>query len=121
MPQFELVSPYSPDGDQPRAIDELVAGLHEGRRHQTLLGGTGSPDLYSQMAVVVEKNQAIDRTALLRRLSENHYQRNELDFARGKFRVRGDAIEVFPAYEETAIRIELDFDTVAEIQEIHPL
>ena len=225
---FELFSHYAPAGDQPEAIDQLVAGLKEGRRHQTLLGvtgsgktftmanviqrlqkpalilshnktlaaqlysefksffpnnavayfvsyydyyqpeayipardiyiekdsainedidrlrlaatsalmsrsdviivasvsciyGLGSTDLYSQMAVLVKKGEVIDRTALLRRLSENHYQRNELDFSRGKFRVRGDAIEVFPAYDETAIRIELDFDTVAEIQEIHPL
>ena len=83
--------------------------------------GLGSPDLYSQMAVVVEKNSVVERTELLRRFSENHYQRNELDFARGKFRVRGDAIEVFPAYDETAIRIELDFDTVAGLYEINPL
>src|ERR1043165_7408229 len=226
--RFNLVSPYAPAGDQPKAIDQLVEGLAAGRRHQTLLGvtgsgktftmanviqraqkpalvishnktlaaqlysefkaffpqnevayfvsyydyyqpeayipardiyiekdaainqdidrlrlaatsalmsrsvviivasvsciyGLGSPDLYSQMAVVLEKGQVIDRTQLLRSFSENHYQRNELDFSRGKFRVRGDAVEVFPAYDETAIRIELDFDTIAEIQEIHPL
>ncbi len=83
--------------------------------------GLGSPDLYSQMAVLVEKGQIVDRTELLRRFSENHYQRNELDFARGKFRVRGDAVEVFPAYDETAIRIELDFDTVGGLYEINPL
>ncbi|MCY3023267.1 MAG: excinuclease ABC subunit UvrB [Planctomycetota bacterium] len=83
--------------------------------------GLGSPDLYSQMAVVLEKGQALDRTELLRRLSENHYQRNEIEFSRGKFRVRGDAVEVFPAYDETAVRIELDGDTIAELQEIHPL
>ncbi|HLX63251.1 MAG TPA: excinuclease ABC subunit UvrB [Planctomycetota bacterium] len=228
MNRFDLVSPYAPAGDQPKAIDQLVGGLNAGLRHQTLLGvtgsgktftmanviqrmqkpalvishnktlaaqlysefkaffpnnavayfvsyydyyqpeayipardiyiekdaainqdidrlrlaatsalmsrsdviivasvsciyGLGSPDLYSQMAVLLGKGQTIDRTQLLRSLSENHYQRNELDFSRGKFRVRGDAVEVFPAYDETAIRIELDFDTIAEIQEIHPL
>jgi len=83
--------------------------------------GLGSPDLYSQMAVVLKKGEPIDRTEILRRLSENHYQRNEIDFSRGKFRVRGDAIEVFPAYDETAIRIELDFDTVSGLMEINPL
>ncbi len=225
---FDLNSAYSPAGDQPHAIDQLVDGLQRNLRHQTLLGvtgsgktftmanviqrvqkpalvlshnktlaaqlysefktffpnnavayfvsyydyyqpeayipardiyiekdaainedidrlrlaatsalmsrsdviivasvsciyGLGSPDLYSQMAVVVEKGQVIDRTDLLRRFSENHYQRNELDFSRGKFRVRGDAIEVFPAYDETAIRIELDFDTIAALHEINPL
>src|SRR5258706_1932964 len=211
MNPFELTAPYAPAGDQPQAIETLVSGLAQGRRHQTLLGvtgsgktftmanviqrvqkpalvlshnktlaaqlysefkqffpnnevayfvsyydyyqpeayipardiyiekdasinqdldrlrlaatsaltsrsdviivasvsciyGLGSPDLYSQMAVVVEKGQSIDRTQLLRSLSENHYQRNELDFSRGKFRVRGDAVEVYPAYDETAIR-----------------
>ena len=228
MPQFQLVSDYTPQGDQPRAIEQLVAGLQQGLRHQVLLGvtgsgktftmanviqrlqkpalvishnktlaaqlysefkqffpssavayfvsyydyyqpeayipardiyiekdaainqdidrlrlaatsalmsrsdviivasvsciyGLGSPDLYSQMAVVLEKGQSLDRTSLLRRLSENHYERNEIDFARGKFRVRGDAVEVFPAYDESAIRIELDGDTIAGLEEIHPL
>ena len=83
--------------------------------------GLGSPDLYSQMAVVLEKGQPLDRTDLLRRLAENHYQRNEIEFKRGKFRVRGDAVEVFPAYEETAIRIELDGEKISALQEIHPL
>jgi excinuclease ABC subunit B len=83
--------------------------------------GLGSPDLYSQMAVLLEKGQAIDRTAILRQFSENHYQRNEIDFSRGKFRVRGDAIEIFPAYDETAIRVEMDCDTIAGLQEIDPL
>ena len=228
MPAFELVSDYTPQGDQPRAIRQLIEGLNQNLRHQTLLGvtgsgktftmanviaqtqkpaliishnktlaaqlysefnqffprnavayfvsyydyyqpeayipardiyiekdaainedldrlrlaatsalmsrsdviivasvsciyGLGSPDLYSQMAVVLEKGQQIERTALLRRFSENHYQRNELDFSRGKFRVRGDAVEIFPAYDQSAIRVELAFDAISALQEINPL
>jgi len=83
--------------------------------------GLGSPDVYSQMAVILEKGQALERTDILRKLSDNHYQRNEIDFSRGKYRVRGDAIEIFPAYEQTAIRIELDFDTISGLMEINPL
>jgi excinuclease ABC subunit B len=228
MPQFELVSDYQPQGDQPQAIEQLVRGLNENLRHQVLLGvtgsgktftmanviqrlqkpaliishnktlaaqlysefkqffpnnavayfvsyydyyqpeayipardiyiekdaainedldrlrlaatsalmsrsdviivasvsciyGLGSPDLYSQMAIVLEKGQPMERMDLLRRLSENHYQRNEIEFTRGKFRVRGDAVEVFPAYDEIALRIELEDDRIAAVQEIHPL
>ena len=225
---FELLSVYEPRGDQPRAIESLVSGLRDGRRHQTLLGvtgsgktftmanviqqlqkpalvishnktlaaqlysefstffpnnavayfvsyydyyqpeayipardiyiekdaainedidrlrlaatsalmsrsdviivasvsciyGLGSPDLYSQMAVVLETGQAVERTELLRRFSDNHYQRAELDFGRGKFRVRGDAVEVFPAYDKSAIRIELEFDAISALQQVDPL
>ena len=226
--RFKLLSSYEPCGDQPRAIESLVQGIRDGRRHQTLLGvtgsgktftmanviqqlqkpalvishnktlaaqlysefknffpnnavayfvsyydyyqpeayipardiyiekdaainedidrlrlaatsalmsrsdviivasvsciyGLGSPDLYSQMAVVLETGQAVERTELLRRFSDNHYQRAELDFARGKFRVRGDAIEVFPAYDKSAIRIELEFDAIKSLQQVDPL
>jgi len=228
VPAFELTAEYKPGGDQPQAIESLVAGLRSGQRHQTLLGvtgsgktftmanviqqvqkpalvishnktlaaqlysefkqffpnnavayfvsyydyyqpeayipardiyiekdaainedidrlrlhatsalmsrsdviivasvsciyGLGSPDLYSQMAVVLQKGQEIERTAILRQFADNHYQRNELDFSRGKFRVRGDAIEIFPAYDQTAIRVELDFDTISALYEIDPL
>ena len=83
--------------------------------------GLGSPDLYSQMAVVLEKGQQIDRTALLRQFTDNQYQRNEMEFTRGKFRVRGDAIEVFPAYDTSAIRVELEYDSISGLQLIDPL
>jgi excinuclease ABC subunit B len=228
MPKIELVSDYKPDGDQPAAIEALVKGLQEGKRHQTLLGvtgsgktftmanviermqkpaliishnktlaaqlysefktffpnnavsyfvsyydyyqpeayipardiyiekdasinqdidrlrlaatsalmsrsdviiiasvsciyGLGSPDTYSAMAVVLTKGEKLERTDLLRRLSENQYQRNEIDFSRGKYRVRGDAIEIFPAYDEYGIRVELDFDEIGSLQIIDPL
>ncbi|MFH0939998.1 MAG: excinuclease ABC subunit UvrB [Planctomycetota bacterium] len=228
MPAFELVSDYTPQGDQPQAIEKLVENLQHGQRFQTLIGvtgsgktftmanviqrmqkptlvishnktlaaqlysefkqffprnavayfvsyydyyqpeayipardiyiekdaainqdldrlrlaatsalmsrsdviivasvsciyGLGSPDLYAQMAALLKKGQVIDRAEILRQLANNHYQRNELDFSRGKFRARGDAIEVFPAYDETAIRIELEFDRISNLQQIHPL
>jgi excinuclease ABC subunit B len=228
MPRFELHSDYQPQGDQPQAIAQLIAGLNQGRRHQVLLGvtgsgktftmanivqalqkptlvishnktlaaqlysefrqffpdnavqyfvsyydyyqpesyipardiyiekdasinedldrlrlaatqalmsredvlivasvsciyGLGSPDVYAQSVVLLEKGQSVDRAQVLRRLTEIQYARAELDFVRGKFRVRGDAVEVFPAYDNTAIRIELDGDRVAALEEVDPL
>ncbi|MCK6473085.1 MAG: excinuclease ABC subunit UvrB [Planctomycetes bacterium] len=83
--------------------------------------GLGSPDVYAQSVVLFQKGQDLDRTAALRKLTEVQYVRAELDFKRGTFRVRGDVIEIFPAYDETAIRVELDFDTVTGLFEIDPL
>jgi len=83
--------------------------------------GLGSPDLYAQNALLLEKGQPLDRTIFLRRLTENQYVRGDFEFKRGSFRVRGDVLEVFPAYDETAIRIELDFETVARLEEVSPL
>jgi len=83
--------------------------------------GLGSPDVYSQNALLLEKGQPLDRTAFLRRLTENQYVRGDFEFKRGSFRVRGEVLEVFPAYDQTAIRIQLDFETVASLEEINPL
>jgi excinuclease ABC subunit B len=226
---FTLVSDYKPQGDQPRAVEELVAGLRRGDRHQTLLGVTGSgktftvanvvreiqrptlviahnktlagqlygefKDLFPQNAVeffvsyydyyqpeayvpttdtYIEKDSSINdeidrmrhaathslltrndvlivasvsciyglgtaeayyelkvsletgreypRHKLLRDLVEIQYERNDTDFSRGTFRVKGDTLEIFPAYEEErAIRVELFGDTVESIKEIDPL
>jgi len=226
---FELVSEFTPQGDQPRAIGELVAGLQRGDRHQTLLGVTGSgksftmacvveqvnrptlvmapnktlaaqlyaefkglfpdnaveyfvsyydyyqpeayipttdtyiekdssindeidklrhsathslltrrdvlvvasvsciyglgaPVTYGSMHVYVEKGARLSRDDLLRRLVDMLYERNDIDFHRGTFRVRGDVVEVFPQYEsERAIRIEFFGDEVDGIAEIDPL
>jgi excinuclease ABC subunit B len=226
---FKLVSEFTPQGDQPRAIGELVAGLERGDRHQTLLGVTGSgksftmacvveqvnrptlvmapnktlaaqlyaefkglfpdnaveyfvsyydyyqpeayipttdtyiekdssindeidklrhsathslltrrdvlvvasvsciyglgaPVTYGSMHVYVEKGTRISRDDLLRRLVDMLYERNDVDFHRGTFRVRGDVVEVFPQYEsERAIRIEFFGDEVDGIAEIDPL
>jgi excinuclease ABC subunit B len=226
---FELKSDYTPQGDQPRAIEELVAGLRRGDRHQTLLGVTGSgktftmanviqqvqrptlvmahnkvlagqlygefkelfpnnaveffvsyydyyqpeayvpssdtfiekdssindeidrlrhaathslltrndvlivasvsciyglgtAEAYYELKVQLQKGMEYPRHKLLRDLVEIQYERNDTDFARGTFRVKGDTVEIFPAYEEErAIRVELFGDTVESIKEIEPL
>jgi excinuclease ABC subunit B len=84
--------------------------------------GLGSPSSYFDMLVVVERDDVVARDVLLRKLVDMQYQRNDYDFHRGTFRVRGDVVEIFPAYEEAkAIRIELFGDTVEAIAEIDPL
>jgi excinuclease ABC subunit B len=225
---FQLVTPYSPRGDQPRAIDELVQGLAAGEQHQVLLGvtgsgktftmakvieslnrpalilahnktlaaqlynefkqffpsnaveyfvsyydyyqpeayipagdlyiekeatineeldklrlsatrslferrdaiivssvsciyGLGSPEAYYGMLLLLEKGQRIHRQDIVRRLVEILYERNDHDFRRGTFRVRGDVIEVFPTYDENAFRIELFGDEIESLSQIDPL
>jgi excinuclease ABC subunit B len=228
MPSFDVVSPYQPEGDQPRAIRELSEGLGRGDRFQTLLGATGTGktltiahvlarygrpalvmshnktlaaqlygelkqllpanaveyfvsyyDYYQPEAYVpatdtyIEKDSAINedidrlrlratsslfertdvvvvasvsciyglgnpedyralmfemavgeemkRNELLRALVEIQYRRNDVAFERGTFRVRGDTVEVLPAYEEQAIRIEFWGDEVERITRFDPL
>ncbi len=225
---FQLVTPYKPRGDQPRAIDELVQGLGAGEQHQVLLGvtgsgktftmakvieqcnrpalilahnktlaaqlyhefkqffpsnaveyfvsyydyyqpeayipagdlyiekeatineeldklrlsatrslferrdaiivssvsciyGLGSPEAYYGMLLLLEKGQKIARKDITRRLVEILYERNDSDFRRGTFRVRGDVIEVFPTYDELAYRIELFGDEIESLAQIDPL
>src|SRR5215467_1866521 len=84
--------------------------------------GLGEPEVYFEMLVFVEEGQTIERDRVLRKLVDIHYQRNDYDFHRGTFRVRGDTIEVFPAYEESrAVRIELFGDQIETLSEIDPL
>ena len=225
---FQLVTPYQPRGDQPRAISELVSGLAAGEQHQVLLGvtgsgktftmakvieelnrpalilahnktlaaqlynefkqffpsnaveyfvsyydyyqpeayipagdlyiekeatineeldklrlsatrslferrdciivssvsciyGLGSPEAYYGMLLLLEKGQHIHRKDIVRRLVEILYERNDHDFRRGTFRVRGDVIEVFPTYDENAYRIELFGDEIESLAQIDPL
>jgi excinuclease ABC subunit B len=225
---FELVSSYTPKGDQPRAIAELVDGLETGEKHQVLLGvtgsgktftmakvieqsnrpalilahnktlaaqlyhefkqffpnnaveyfvsyydyyqpeayipagdlyiekeatineeldklrlsatrslferrdaiivssvsciyGLGSPEAYYGMLLLLEKGQHISRKDITRRLVEILYERNDADFRRGTFRVRGDVIEVFPTYDENAYRIEMFGDEIESLSQIDPL
>jgi excinuclease ABC subunit B len=227
MEQFELVSDFQPQGDQPQAIDALVRGLRQGRRWQTLLGVTGSgktfamanviqqvqrpalvishnktlaaqlyaefkeffphnavayfvsyydyyqpeayipardiyiekdasinddidrlrlqatsalmsrrdvvivasvsciyglgnPEDYEGMVIGLNVGQAIERDDLLRRLVDLQYERNDIDFSRGKFRVRGDCVDVQPAYEEFAYRVEFFGDVIDRIAMINP-
>ncbi len=227
-PRFEVVAPFAPAGDQPKAIEELTAGLRRGDRYQTLLGVTGSgktmtlahviaaygkptlvmshnktlaAQLYGELRqflpgnaveyfvsyydyyqpeayvpstdVYIEKDASINadieslrlratssllerddvvivatvsaiyglgdpveyrkllveirrgeergRDAILAELVRIQYQRNDVSFEQGTFRVRGDSIEIFPAYAEQAIRVELWGDQVERISKFHPL
>jgi excinuclease ABC subunit B len=83
--------------------------------------GLGSPTDYKRMMVYVPKGEVIDRDNLLTRLIDIQYQRNDIAFERGKFRVRGDTIDVWPASEEVAYRIELFGDEVDAVSVIHPV
>jgi excinuclease ABC subunit B len=228
MPEFQLVSPFPPAGDQPKAIAQLVDALREGRPHQTLLGvtgsgktftmanviaqlgkptlvmshnktlaaqlygefreffphnavryfvsyydyyqpeayipqrdiyiekdasindeierlrlaatsalvsrqdvivvasvsciyGLGSPEDYRKMMVRLKVGETIDRDEMLMRLVDIQYDRNDIEFTRGKFRVRGDVVELWPAYEEIGFRIELFGDEVETLAVIDPL
>ena len=226
---FELVCPFEPTGNQPQAIEELAGGLREGRKHQCLLGitgsgktftmasiiarldrpavvlspnktlaaqlysefrelfprnaveyfvsyydyyqpeayvpstdtfiekdasrnenierlrnsatrslldrrdvvivasvsciyGLGSPSNYSQMALPLQVGQSLERDDLLRRLTQMQYARNNLDFRRGTFRVRGDVVEIFPAYEQDEVlRVEMFGDEIEAIVRVNPI
>src|SRR5438067_1794754 len=83
--------------------------------------GLGSPSDYKAMMVRVVKGEILDRDALLLRLVDIQYQRNDTSFERGKFRVRGDVVEIWPASEEFAYRVELFGDEVESLSVIHPV
>jgi len=84
--------------------------------------GIGSPESYQEMQIRVREGDEAGRDELLQRLVEIQYKRNDVDFHRGSFRVRGDTVEVFPAHDdERALRIEFFGDTVDAISEIDPL
>jgi len=84
--------------------------------------GLGAPEDYLAMRVDIEKNSTLERDVLLRRLVSMQYERNDIDFYRGTFRVRGDRVEIFPAYEEDiALRVEFFGDEVDALAEIDPL
>ena len=226
MAKFHLKSPYSPQGDQPRAIEELTRGILRGDRYQTLLGvtgsgktftmahvianvgkptlvishnktlaaqlygefkslfpdnaveyfisyydyyqpeayipqtdtyiekdtsindevdrlrlkatsallerddvivvasvsciyGLGSPGEFQNLLLPLRVGQHIDRDEILSRLVDIYYTRNDINFTRGTFRVRGDVVEIFPAYEEQAIRVELFGDEIDQISVIN--
>jgi len=84
--------------------------------------GLGAPEDYLAMRVDIEKNSLMERDVLLRRLVSMQYERNDIDFHRGTFRVRGDRVEIFPAYEENiALRVEFFGDEIDALTEIDPL
>ena len=83
--------------------------------------GLGSPEAYHGMMLLLEPGREIDRDAMLRKLVEIQYERTQFDIERGKFRVRGDVVEIFPSYEEFAVRIELFGDGIESIAAIDPV
>ena len=83
--------------------------------------GLGSPEAYFGMLFVLEQGQKISRKELVRRLVEILYERNDVDFRRGTFRVRGDVIEIYPTYEECAYRIEMFGDEIESLSQLDPL
>jgi len=228
MPDFQVVSKFSPEGDQPQAIDKLAAGVREGKKFQTLMGvtgsgktftmahtvarlnrptlvishnktlaaqlyeefkelfpnnavgyfvsyydyyqpeayipqrdiyiekdasrnddldrlrlsatsnlvsrrdvlivasvscifGLGSPESYQKSVLPIRKDVPTDRDDMLKRLIELQYTRNDMDFKRATFRVRGDVVELQPSYEEFAYRIEFFGDEITNIDAINPL
>ncbi len=83
--------------------------------------GLGSPEAYYGMLLMLEKGQKIERKAITSRLVDILYERHEGDFKRGTFRVRGDTIEVFPTYDDSAYRISLWGDEIESLEQIEPL
>jgi len=84
--------------------------------------GLGSPEAYYGMLISLEENQAMERKTLLNKLVQCQYERNDIDFYRGRFRIRGENIDIFPSYEEEkAIRVVLNDDSVVSICSIDPL
>jgi excinuclease ABC subunit B len=83
--------------------------------------GLGSPEAYYGMLLMLEKGQKISRNQIVSKLVEILYERNDLDFRRGTFRVRGDTIEVYPTYDDYAFRIELWGDEIESLSQIDPL
>ncbi len=83
--------------------------------------GLGSPKDYQELVLKISKNKIFKRDDILERLINIHYERNDVDFHRGCFRVRGDVIEIFPSYLEYAFRLELWGDGIEAISEIDPL
>ena len=81
----------------------------------------GAPEDYQNMCVKISVGQKIPIDNLLRELISIHYERNEIDFFRGKFKVKGDTVEIFPAYLETAIKVEFFGDEIEEIKEFDPI
>jgi len=81
----------------------------------------GAPEEYHSFALTIEKDKHFKRDKLVHRLVDMQYERNDYDFTRGRFRIRGDTLEIQPAYQETALRIEFWGDQIERIVEVNPL
>ena len=83
--------------------------------------GLGSPEDYTESRIILKRGQEMERDLLIKKLLHIQYQRNDLDFSRGNFRVRGDAIELMPAYHEDGLRIEFFGDEIESLSRFNPL
>ena len=83
--------------------------------------GLGSPEEYHSFVVSLKKGEKRNRSKIVRQLVDMQYQRNDVDFTRGRFRIRGDTLEIQPSYEEMALRIEFWGDEIERIMEVDPL
>src|ERR687893_755373 len=122
---FKMVSEFEPAGDQPGAVAALSQGIANGERYQTLLGITGSGKS-ATIAWTIEQVQKptlviAPNKSLAAQLANMRYDRNDMNLTRGTFRVRGDTIELHPAYDETAVRIELFGDEIERMTVVDPL
>lgn len=83
--------------------------------------GLGNPEDYKHELLILNRGQRIERTEILTQLVDSYYTRNDFEFSRGTFRVRGDVVEIFPAYEEDALRVELFGDEIEQISVVNTL
>jgi excinuclease ABC subunit B len=83
--------------------------------------GLGSSEEYLEAMIALQVGQRITRTDIIRQFVAMQYERNDIDFSRGKFRVKGDTIEIIPQYEELAVRIEMFGDEIEALYQLHPL
>src|SRR5690606_32950599 len=83
--------------------------------------GLGDPGDYFEMTLSLKVGEVFKREKMLRRLADLQYERNDVNFVRGKFRVRGERIEIIPSYEDKAIRIEMLGDTIERLVEVNAL
>ena len=83
--------------------------------------GLGTPQSYLDRSVVLRVGEEVERDRFLRLLVDVQYERNDIDFKRGTFRVKGDTVDIIPAYEEVAVRVEFFGDEVDSLYYIHPL
>ncbi len=77
--------------------------------------------MYAAQTIDLQKGKTINRTELLNRLTDLYYERNDLQLQRGRFRVAGDVIDIYPTYDEAIIRVDLDFDTISRLRILHPI
>lgn len=83
--------------------------------------GLGSPELYLKEKLSLKLNETVARNDLLRKLTDMFYQRTDVDFHRGRFRITGEVVDVFPAYDEDYVRLTFDFDTLVKIERRHAI